>query len=221
MPRAAIRRRSLGRHTVLVVIAAVGWRNLPSQATATCAIPTIWVSHIVVGRRGEVGPRRLALHVREANFGSMKSSDGPDTLFVVAYRGSLVDGQKVKIVATLVHDALGDEVIVGVIAGQTEVVEVCVHEKASLPPVVGADRRGTGQEPGNLSGLVAIVKGDEVLSECLGRLEDVLARVDLVRGIGGGSQCSEKERDRDGCRLDRSEWCDHDGRRRFKRVTRL
>lgn len=169
------------RRTVLVVVAVVGERNLPSQATAARLIVSIGRGLRVEHGLGERQPLWLVLgRVRKADFGSQHGAHAPEALIVVAEGHGDVAWHVVAAFADLPKHGLGDNAVVRVVAREVPVIDQGSPHCAGLPPVVITCRRRTGQDARRLACLVAVIVCHQVMSEGLGRTPDCVVRLDTV-----------------------------------------
>ena len=94
--------------------------------------------------------------VGEVPLRSGHGCESPERLVIVALGAGLVGRHKVTC-SGLVQDSLHGDIIVGIVAGISPVVDQGAEKSARFPPVVGG-----GKVPRDVTGVVASVEADEV-----------------------------------------------------------
>lgn len=141
---------------VAIRVAVVEGEDLPIQSTTTGLI--VPARDLLIEDRLRHGqPRRRVLGwVGEIMFGRHECGKGPEGLVIVALGAGLVGRHKVTC-SGLVQDSLHGDIIVGIVAGISPVVDQGAEKSARFPPVVGG-----GKVPRDVTGVVASVEADEV-----------------------------------------------------------
>lgn len=154
---------------VFVVVSVIEFEDLPLQASATGSrMPEgcLLVEH----RLSQGQPLRLIIRgVGELAFGGLQRRYGPERLIVVSFGPGLIFRHEILRRARLVHHALDDDIIVGVIAGVSPVVDQGTEHSTGLPPVVRLWKIAR-----NIAGLVARIVRHQLFGDGLCGLFDGL-----------------------------------------------